>query len=486
MEDIFSSIDRYNEWLAGREDSFVDTARLLVERLLERNGEIKAFVHVDEERPVKNASILQETPKKGRLWGVPLGVKDNICTEGDLTTCASKTLEGFRPPYDATVIKKLTGEGALLMGKTNMDEFAFGSSCETSCYGPTRNPWDTSRIPGGSSGGSAAAVASGMVVAALGSDTGGSIRQPAAMCGVVALKPTYGRVSRYGLIAFASSLDQIGPITHNVPDCATLLEIISGHDPMDSTSVDIEVPRYTESLSRDIKGIKVGIPKEYFPPGIDEGVKARVSEAVEVFRGLGAEIVNISLPYTGYAVSCYYIIGPAEASSNLARYDGVHYGYRSRAHAKDMIGMYTSTRSEAFGAEAKRRILLGTYSLSSGYYEAYYLRALKVRTKIADDFKKAFEVCDCILTPTSPTTAFSIGERIDDPLKMYLSDIFTIPANLAGIPAISIMCGMGENDLPVGLQLMAAPFDEEMLIACAHAFESNTDHSGTKEDILRR
>ena len=450
-------------------------AAKLADRVVDIDKDVHAFINIDKDRIVERASLLETSGREGRLWGVPVAIKNNICIKGELTTCASHVLEGFRPPYDATVIEKLLADNALLMPEANMDEFAFGSSCETSYYGPTKNPWDISRIPGGSSGGSVAAVASGEVVAALGSDTGGSIRQPASMCGVVGFKPTYGRVSRYGLIAFASSLDQIGPITRNIPDCAVLLEVISGYDDKDSTSVDREVPRYTESLNKKIDGLVIGVPEEYMGEGIDEGVRQRINEAIEVFKGLGAKTVDISLPHTKYAVSCYYIIGPAEASSNLARYDGVHYGYRS-PKAGDIIEMYTSSRSEGFGAEAKRRILLGTYSLSSGYYDAYYLKAQKVRTKISADFRKAFEVCDCILTPTSPNTAFKIGERMDDPLQMYLSDVFTIPANLAGLPAVSVPCGMGENDMPVGLQIMAPPFEEEVLIKAAHAFESNTDH----------
>jgi aspartyl-tRNA(Asn)/glutamyl-tRNA(Gln) amidotransferase subunit A len=437
MDDILSSINGYVEWYSRESKSLPKVAKSLVDRLTGIDKKINAFAHVDSRRVVERASSLEKCEKKGRLWGVPVGIKGNICVKGEPATCASRILEGFNPPYNATITEKLLAEGALLVGMTNMDEFAFGSSCETSCYGPTRNPWDTARIPGGSSGGSVAAVASGEVVAAFGSDTGGSIRQPASMCGVCAFKPTYGRVSRYGLIAFASSLDQIGPITRNVSDCALLLEVISGYDHMDSTSVNIEVPRYTESLSKDIKGMVIGIPKEYFTEGIDEDVRKRLDEAIKVFRDLG--------------------------------------GYRG-SKAEDIIGMYISTRNEGFGAEAKRRILLGTYSLSSGYYEAYYLKAQKVRTKIADDFREAFKTCDCLLTPTSPTTAFKIGERMDDPLKMYLSDIFTIPANLAGLPAVSVPCGMDSNDLPVGLQLMAKPFDEEALIKAAHAFESNTDH----------
>ncbi len=475
MEDISSSISDFKRWLEERKEPLADTARALTDRIAVIDKKIKAFACLDSKNVIKRAQNLDKAGRRGLLRGVPIAIKNNICIKGELTTCASHVLEGFRPPYNATVIEKLEKEKALIIGGANMDEFAFGSSCETSYYGPTHNPWDTGRIPGGSSGGSAAAVAAGEVVAALGSDTGGSIRQPASMCGVVGLKPTYGRVSRYGLIAFASSLDQIGPITRNVSDCASILEVISGYDEKDSTSVNRSVPRYTESLNKDIKGLTIGIPSEYFPPGIDAGVKSRIDGAIDVFKKLGARTTRISLPHTKYAVSCYYIIAPAEASSNLARYDGVHYGYRS-GKAVSLIEMYIATRNEGFGEEAKRRILLGTYSLSSGYYEEYYLKAQKVRTKISDDFREAFKSCDCILTPTSPTTAFKIGERTDDPLKMYLSDIFTIPANLAGLPAVSIPCGMGENDLPVGLQLMASPFNEETLIKAAHAFERATDH----------
>lgn len=471
MEDIFTSIDEFKKWKDGRGESPSETASFLVERASLVDKDIKAFAFLQGEKVKKRASSLKE----GRLTGVPIGIKNNICIKGALTTCASHILDGFHPPYNAHVVEKLMEEGALLFEGLNMDEFAFGSSCETSYYGPTRNPWDTERIPGGSSGGSVAAVCAGEVAAALGSDTGGSIRQPASMCGVVGFKPTYGRVSRYGLIAFASSLDQIGPITRNVSDCALILEVISGYDRRDSTSVNTEVPKYTESLGKDIKGLRIGVPKEYFIEGISKGVKQRVDEAIEVFKDLGAEIIDISLPHTKYAVSCYYIIGPAEASSNLGRYDGVHYGLRSE-RAPDIIDMYINTRNEGFGAEAKRRILLGSYALSSGYYEAYYLRAQKVRTRISDDFKEAFTECDLILTPTAPTTAFKLGEKTEDPLQMYLSDIFTIPANLAGLPAVSIPCGMGENDLPVGLQLMAEPFAEETIIKAAHAFEGSTDH----------
>ncbi|MCM8761126.1 MAG: Asp-tRNA(Asn)/Glu-tRNA(Gln) amidotransferase subunit GatA [Candidatus Omnitrophica bacterium] len=413
-------------------------------------------------------------PKTGRLAGIPVLVKDNICVKGEETTCSSRILEGFRPPYDATVVKKLKDEGALLIGKANMDEFAFGSSCETSCYGPTRNPWDLERIPGGSSGGSAAAVAADETIMALGSDTGGSIRQPAALCGVVGLKPTYGRVSRYGLIAFASSLDQIGPITKDVEDAALLLGVIAGYDEMDSTSVDVPVPDYTRSLQKDVKGLRIGVPREYFVKGIDPEVEEAVRRGIEVLKELGAKVSEIHLPHTEYAVSTYYIIGPAEASSNLARFDGVQYGYRDK-DADNIIDMYVRTRSKGFGAEAKRRILLGTYCLSSGYYDAYSLKAPTVRTKIKEDFDEAFRSCDCIITPTSPTPAFKIGEKTGDPLSMYLSDVYTIPANLAGLPAISVPCGFSSEGLPIGLQIMAKPFDEETIFRVAYTFEQATD-----------
>jgi len=435
---------------------------------------IKAFVLVNRNGKCEN--------EKGKLAGIPVAVKDNICVNGEDTTCGSKILKGFKPPYDATVIKRLKGEGAVLIGKANMDEFAFGSSCETSCYGPTRNPWDLDRIPGGSSGGSAAAVAAGETVLALGSDTGGSIRQPAGLCGVVGLKPTYGRVSRYGLIAFASSLDQIGPITKNVKDAALMLGVIAGYDDMDSTSVDLPVPDYTRSLVKDVKGLRIGVPKEYFIEGIDKEVEGCVKKGINVLKDLGAQIVDISLPHTQYAVSTYYIVAPAEASSNLARFDGVQYGFRAE-DADNLIDMYIKTRSKGFGNEAKRRILLGTYCLSTGYYDAYYLKAQKVRTKIKEDFDKAFNICDCIITPTSPTPAFKIGEKMEDPLSMYLSDIFTISANLAGLPAMSIPCGFSGNGLPIGMHILAKPFDEETIFRVAYTFEQSTDHH-TKKPIL--
>lgn len=415
---------------------------------------------------------------KGALAGVPIAIKDNICIKDHLTTCASHILDGFKPPYDATVITKLRNAGANLLCSTNMDEFAFGSSTENSFYGPTHNPWDLERVPGGSSGGSAAAVASDQATMALGSDTGGSIRQPASFCGVVGLKPTYGRVSRYGLIAFGSSLDQIGPLTKDVEDSALLLNVIAGYDPNDSTSVDTPVPDYTKSLIKDVKGLKIGIPKEYFIEGIDKEVKDAVWAAINLLKKLGADYKEISLPHTEYAVPTYYIVATSEASSNLARFDGVQYGLRSKAAKKeisDLIDMYFASREAGFGKEAKRRIMLGTYALSSGYYEAYYLRALKVRTLIKRDFDEAFKSVDCIITPTSPTGAFKIGEKTEDPLSMYLSDIFTISTNLAGIPGISIPCGFMKNNLPVGLQILAKPFAEEALFKVAYTYEQNTE-----------
>jgi len=420
------------------------------------------------------AKISLNVQAGGLFAGLPVTIKDNICTEGLNTECCSRILENFRPPYDATVIGKLKSAGCSIFPlKANMDEFAFGSSTENSYFGPTHNPWNLECVPGGSSGGSAAAVASDETIWALGSDTGGSIRQPASFCGVVGLKPTYGRVSRFGLIAFASSLDQIGPITKDVEDAAILTRIISGYDQNDSTSVNQDVPDYSVSLGKDIKGLKIGIPKEYFVEGMDPQVKSIIEEAINKLKSLGAVSNQVSLPHTQYAVPVYYIIATAEASSNLARFDGVQYGYRAKSDS--LIEMYKKTRAEGFGEEAKRRIILGTFALSHGYYDAYYLRALKVRTLIKNDFDAVFKEFDFIVAPTSPTPAFKIGERAEDPLKMYLSDIYTISVNLAGIPAISIPCGFTKDGLPVGLQIMAKPFNEEMLFRLAHAFEQNTE-----------
>jgi aspartyl-tRNA(Asn)/glutamyl-tRNA(Gln) amidotransferase subunit A len=403
------------------------------------------------------------------LNGVPIAVKDNICIEGVETTCASRILKGFVAPYDATVIRKLKAAGASLIGQCNMDEFAFGSSSETSAFGVVRNPWNLDCVPGGSSGGSAAAVAADMAIAALGSDTGGSIRQPAAFCGVVGLKPTYGRVSRYGLIAFGSSFDQIGPITKTVEDAAILLNLIAGHDPADSTSAPQALPDFTKTLSRDVKGLKIGLPEEFFVEGLDPEITKQVHEAANTLKKLGAQIKTLRLPHTHVAVAVYYITAVAEASSNLGRFDGVEYGFRAPAQTID--DMYFETRDQGFGSEAKRRILLGTFVLSAGYYDAYYLKGQKVRTLVRQDFQQAFKEVDLILGPTAPTPAFKIGEHIEDPLTMYLSDIFTIPANLAGIPAISLPCGFTAAGLPIGLQLMGRPFDEATVLRAAHALE---------------
>jgi aspartyl-tRNA(Asn)/glutamyl-tRNA(Gln) amidotransferase subunit A len=437
----------------------------LHKRIAEVNPKVKAYVR----QPSSQAQLSVSGTN-----GIPVSLKDNICTEGYNTECCSKILAGFNPPYNATVIDKIITSGNSFLGlKCNMDEFAFGSSTENSSFGPTRNPWDLECIPGGSSGGSAAAVAADEAIWALGSDTGGSIRQPASFCGVVGLKPTYGRVSRYGLIAFASSLDQIGPLTKDVRDCALLMNIISGYDPQDSTSINIPVPDYTKSLANDVKGLRVGIPKEYFVEGLDPEVKAIVEEAVNKLKALGAQFKEVSLPHTEYAVPVYYILATAEASSNLARFDGVQYGLRVKT--ENLMDMYKKTRQQGFGDEAKRRIILGTFALSHGYYDAYYLRALKVRTLIKQDFDNVFKDFDCILTPTAPTPAFKIGEKAADPLKMYLSDIYTISVNLAGIPALSVPCGFTKKGLPVGLQIMSKHFNEEMLFRLAYAYEQDTE-----------
>src|SRR5262249_15955565 len=408
------------------------------------------------------------------LQGIPLAIKDNICTQGIRTTCASRILANFVPPYDATVIQRLRAAGAVCIGKANMDEFGMGSSTETSYIGPTHNPWNLGYIPGGTSGGPAAAVAADTCIAALGSDTGGSVRQPAAMGGVVGLKPTYGRVSRFGLVAFASSLEQIGPLTKDVQDAALLLQAIAGHDVRDSTSGDVTVPDYTQTLERGVQGLKLGVPREYFVAGMDEEVEQAVRAGIETLRELGAELVQVSLPHTRYAVATYYILANAEASSNLARYDGVRYGVRT-SQAAPLLDMYRRTRAEGFGAEVKRRIMLGTYALSAGYYDAYYKKAQQLRTLFRQDFHQAFAQCDALLAPVSPTAAFRLGERLDDPLQMYLADVFTIPVNLAGLPAMSIPCGFTRQQLPIGLQMIAPPFRETTLLQVAAAFEAATD-----------
>ena len=465
--------------LLAREVSALGITKAHLERTEALDKEINAYNTVMADAALAKAKDVDARLAAGKpvgaLAGVPVAIKDNLCTRGVRTTCSSKILENFVPPYDATVVELLDRADAIPIGKTNMDEFAMGSSTENSGFQPTRNPWDLSRAPGGSSGGSAAAAAARETTLALGSDTGGSIRQPAAFCGVVGLKPTYGRVSRYGLVAFASSLDQIGTLSHNVRDTAMLLAAIAGHDPRDSTSADEPVPDYLAELDAGAKGIRIGVPREYFGQGIEPEVEAAVRAAAHTYRGLGAEVVDISLPHTEYAIATYYIIATAEASSNLARYDGVHYGHRTQDDV-DIVELYSRSRAEGFGPEVKRRIMLGTFALSSGYYDAYYLKALKARQLIKRDFDEAWKQVDCVLCPTSPTVAFKLGERTQDPLAMYLSDVYTISTNLAGIPGISINCGRGAGDMPVGLQLMAKPFDEAKLLTIARAFEAATTH----------
>ncbi|MHB8918459.1 MAG: Asp-tRNA(Asn)/Glu-tRNA(Gln) amidotransferase subunit GatA [Desulfocucumaceae bacterium] len=464
--------------LAGREVSAEEICRAALDRIEKVDSRLRAFMTVTGETALSQARAVDRKMASGEdlppLAGIPVAVKDNMCTEGIRTTCASKILSNFVPPYSATVVEKLMAGGMVMVGKTNMDEFAMGSSTENSGFHPTSNPWDTERVPGGSSGGSAVAVASGQAAVALGSDTGGSIRQPASLCGVVGMKPTYGAVSRYGLVAFASSLDQIGPFARDVADCALLLNVIAGHDPLDSTSAPGGGEDYTACLDRDVKGLKVGVPREYMGEGIDQGVRSVIDRALKVLSSLGAEIEEASLPHSQYAVPAYYLIATAEASSNLARYDGVSYGFRVE-DPEDVVDMYMRSRSRGFGTEVKRRIMLGTYALSAGYYDAYYLKALKVRTLIKQDFDRAFEKFDVLISPTSPSTAFRRGEKVDDPLKMYLSDITTISVNLAGIPGISVPAGFSDG-LPVGMQIMGRPFDEGTLIKIAHAFERSTDH----------
>ena len=458
------------------------TASTVTESVLDRirsvDDKVKAYISVTGRALALAEAAEADTRRKSgntaALLGIPLAIKDNMCTEGIKTTCASKILANFIPPYDATVVRKLKQAGSLICGKPNMDEFAMGSSTENSGFFVTRNPWNLEHIPGGSSGGSAAAVAAGECIAALGSDTGGSIRQPAACCGVVGLKPTYGRVSRYGLVAFASSLDQIGPIAKDVTDAAILMNIIAGHDTRDSTSANIAVPDFTLALKRDVTGMKVGIPREYFIEGMDPDVDQAVRDAVKTLEGLGATVKEVTLPHTAYAVATYYILATSEASSNLARYDGVKYGVRAEG-AKDLLDMYMKSRSQGFGPEVKRRIMLGTYALSAGYYDAYYKKGQQARTLIKRDFDEAFKSVDIIATPTAPTAAFKIGEKSADPLQMYLSDIFTISVNLAGIPGISIPCGFTKNNLPVGLQLLGRHFDEESVLHASFAYEQATE-----------
>ncbi|MEW4526123.1 Asp-tRNA(Asn)/Glu-tRNA(Gln) amidotransferase subunit GatA [Maioricimonas sp. JC845] len=463
-----------------------EIATAFLDQIARCDETVSALLHHDREAALARAAEVDRRREAGEtlgpLAGVPVILKDNICMRGVPTTCASRMLENFVPPYDAHVVERLQAADAVVIGRANLDEFAMGSSCENSAFGPTRNPWNPECSPGGSSGGSAAAVAARMAPLAVGSDTGGSIRQPAAFCGVVGMKPTYGRVSRYGLVAFASSLDQIGPFSTDVHGSALLLETLSGHDPRDTTSVDQPVPSYTEKLDRPLEGLRVGIVKEHFGEGLDEEVSAAVHAAIDVYRSLGAEVKEVSLPHSKYSVAAYYIIAPSEASSNLARYDGVHYGHRAESF-ENMVDMYETSRGEAFGEEVKRRIMLGTYALSSGYYDAYYLKALKVRRLIREDFDKAFAEVDIIAGPATPTTAFRIGEMVDDPLAMYLNDIYTIGANLAGIPGLSLPCGRSDAGLPIGLQLLAAPFEEERLLRAARMYEAQTDWHGGCPDL---
>jgi aspartyl-tRNA(Asn)/glutamyl-tRNA(Gln) amidotransferase subunit A len=444
----------------------------------ERDPRVRAFLRVDESGALEQSRAVDTRRRRkehlGPLAGLPIAIKDVLCTAGQVTTCGSKILESFVPPYDAHVITRLKQADAVILGKTNMDEFAMGSSTENSAFQTTRNPWALDRIPGGSSGGSAAAVAACEVPLALGTDTGGSIRQPAGLCGIVGMKPTYGRVSRYGLVAFASSLDQIGPLAHEIRDAALLLEAIAGHDRRDSTSADKPVPPYSQTLDQPVQPLTIGVAREYFGQGLDPEVEQSVRQALADYETLGAKIRDVSLPASLHAIATYYIVATAEASSNLARYDGVHYGHRA-AKFDDLIDMYRRTRGEGFGKEVKRRIMLGTYVLSSGYKDAYYVKALKVRRLIKDDFDRAFSECDVIIGPTSPTPAFAIGQRAEDPLAMYLADIYTVSCNLAGLPGISIPCGFTQAGLPIGMQLLASPFEEAKLLRVARMYERTTD-----------
>jgi aspartyl-tRNA(Asn)/glutamyl-tRNA(Gln) amidotransferase subunit A len=480
------TIHKAHELLKQKEISSVELTRAVLDRIEAVDNKIGAYITVAGDTAMEQAQLADRAISKGKcrpLTGIPLAIKDLICTKGLKTTCASRILENFIPQYNATVIKKLKNQGAVIIGKTNMDEFAMGSSTENSGLKLTCNPWNLTHIPGGSSGGSAAAVAADMCLGALGSDTGGSIRQPASHCSVVGLKPTYGRVSRFGLVAFASSLDQIGPLAKDVTDCAMLLNTVSGYDNNDSTSVPEDVPDYESSLKKGLKGITVGIVREYGPTkGLNSEVSDAVNHAVRIIETLGAKCIEVTLPHTEYAVAAYYVIAPAEASSNLARYDGVKYGYRD-IEKTDLMDMYKSTRSKGFGPEVQRRIIIGTYCLSAGYYDAYYRKASQVRTLIMEDFKNAFHSCDVILSPVAPTPAFKIGENVDDPLTMYLSDIFTLSANLAGIPGMSIPCGFSNTGLPIGLQILGSHFGEEKILKTAYNFEQATDFHKKKPTI---
>ncbi len=485
MSLIEQSVSAIHKQLREKEITVSDLVAASYKRIAEVDDKVKAFLTLDEENARNYAKQLDEAlvgkTEKGILYGLPIGIKDNIVTKGLRTTCASKLLGNFEPVHDATVMGKIRASEAVMIGKLNMDEFAMGSSTENSGFFRTRNPWNIDHVPGGSSGGSAAAVAAGEVLFSLGSDTGGSIRQPASYCGVVGLKPTYGRVSRFGLVAFASSLDQIGPITRSVEDNAYLMQVIAGYDKMDSTSANVEVPDYLASLTCDVQGLKIAVPKEYLAEGVNEDVKNQVLAALKVLEGLGATWEEVSLPHSKYAVATYYLLASSEASANLARFDGVRYGVRSDNGA-NLIEMYKESRSTGFGDEVKRRIMLGTFALSSGYYDAYYKKAQQVRTLIKKDFDDVLEKYDVIIGPTAPTTAFKIGEKTKDPLTMYANDILTIPVNLAGVPAISVPCGLS-NGLPVGLQIIGKHFDESTVYRVAHAFEQVTEHHKAKPQL---
>ena len=470
------TVHELKQKLDNKEITIPEVVSAYINRINEKEKDVQAFITTSENEALEKAKEIQEKKEKGEITkqyaGIPIGIKDNICTKGTKTTCASKMLENFISPYNATVIEKLENENLISLGKLNMDEFAMGGSTEYSYFKKTRNPWNLNKVPGGSSGGSAAAVASDTVPWALGSDTGGSIRQPASFCGVVGLKPTYGLVSRYGLVAFASSLDQIGPITKDVEDCAILLNMITGHDEKDTTSIEMEKIDYTKSLKKDINGIKIGVPKEFFGEGINQEVKDVLQKSIQKYKELGAEIEEFSLDIAQYALATYYIIACAEASSNLGRFDGIRYGYRTKEYS-NLRELYKKSRSEGFGSEVKRRIILGTYVLSSGYYDAYYKKAQQVRTLVMNEFNKAFEKYDIILTPTSPTVSFDLGSKSENPLEMYLSDICTVSVNIAGVPAISIPCGVNSENMPIGMQLIGNKFCEEKILNVAYVFEQN-------------
>lgn len=481
------TIHQLHELLCKEQVTATEVTRAYLDRIEAIDSKLHAYLGVFSEQALKEAREFDRHRRKlsiSSIAGTPIAVKDVICTKGIRTTCGSQILGNYIPPYDSTSIEALRNAGAILLGKTNLDEFAMGSSTENSAYVETRNPWDPDRVPGGSSGGSAAAVAADLCAGAIGTDTGGSIRQPASFCGVVGLKPTYGRVSRFGLVAFASSLDQIGPITKDVEDAALLLQVLAGHDRRDSTSVNVPVPNYTAVLRKPVKGLRLGIPREYFIEGMHPEVAAAVKAAITVCDDLGAEIMEVSLPHTEYGVAAYYIIAPAEASSNLARYDGVKYGLRV-SESRDLLAMYRNSRSKGFGPEVKRRIMLGTYVLSAGYYDAYYKKASQVRTLITKDFLDVFKQCDALLTPVSPIPAFKVGEKSDDPLQMYLSDVFTLPASLAGIPGISLPCGFTSEGLPVGLQILGPHFREDLILRVAYQYEHATPKLRVKPDLNR-